>query len=350
MARTFGVELEIVHGEQPVGFIGRVTRALRDAGLARQTIDQQHYGANDYGTWQINRDSSVHRNGFAGGEVVSRILPATEAGFTELAQACDLIAGAGATVNRTCGMHVHVDVRDLSVDEIRNVVIAYMRFQGEIDTVVPRSRRGSNQYCRHLSSSYVSLDDMITSLERAQSVSSLDYRMGGKYRVLNLSKFAYTGTIEFRQHSGTVEAAKAVAWARWCVAFVETFRHAAAPVAAAPCGGEVLERCQGRGEFRSPRTNTAAGAIVSRAAAGPIGDDEFQAIVARFPACDSPCWIAGFVKSVATRYGVSFVRTAAGWQLDNGQAATVAASPFEACFTPGGQISYFGSRRRALSR
>jgi hypothetical protein len=345
MARTFGVELEIVHGEQPVGFIGRVTRALRDAGLARQTIDQQHYGANDYGTWQINRDSSVHRNGFAGGEVVSRILPATEAGFTELAQACDLIAGAGATVNRTCGMHVHVDVRDLSVDEIRNVVIAYMRFQGEIDTVVPRSRRGSNQYCRHLSSSYVSLDDMITRLEWAQSVSSLDYRMGGKYRVLNLSKFAYTGTIEFRQHSGTVEAAKAVAWARWCVAFVETFRHAAAPVAAAPCEGEVLERYEARGEVRLPSRGPSL-AMIRRLQAGPARWEELAALAPEPEVATAKSWLGW----CASRYGVGVVRTAAGWQLDNGQAAAVAASPFEACFTPGGQISYFGSRRRALSR
>jgi hypothetical protein len=345
MTRTFGVELEIVHsGDSHVGFVGRVTRALRNAGLARQIVEVQGYGSADYNTWQINRDGSVSRNYIPGAEVVSRILPATEEGFAELSQACDLIAGAGATVNRTCGMHVHVDVRDLSVDEIRRVVIAYVRFQAEIDSVVPRSRRGGNQYCRHMTSTWRTADILTASLEQCSTVSGMANAIGGKYYVLNLSKFPYTGTIEFRQHSGTVEADKAVAWARWCVAFVETFRHAA-PVAVAPCSEEVIERYQARGEMRLPSRGPSL-AMIRRLQAGPARWEELAALATNPDEAEPSDWL----KWCATRYGVGTVLTAAGWQLDNGQSATAAASPFEACFMPGGQIGYFGRRRRALSR
>ena len=290
MTRTFGVELEIVHSSgYHAGFVGRVTQALRGAGLASQADEIQHYGSSNYRTWQINRDSSVSRNYIPGAEVVSRILPATDEGFAELTQACNLIAGAGATVNRTCGMHVHVDVRDLSVDEIRNVAIAYMRFQDAIDSVVPRSRRGTNQYCRHLSSSYFSVDEMTARLERASTVSAMDYTLGGKYRVLNLSKFPYTGTIEFRQHSGTVEAEKAVAWARWCVAFVETFRHAI-PATVQVAQGEVLERYQGRGEVRLPSRGPSL-AIIRRLQAGPARWEELAALTPQADDADATVWL-----------------------------------------------------------
>jgi hypothetical protein len=43
-----------------------------------------------------------------------------------------------------------------------------------------------------------------------------------RYQKLNLESLERHGTIEFRQHSGTVDAEKAVNWVRLCTAFIET--------------------------------------------------------------------------------------------------------------------------------
>ena len=46
-------------------------------------------------------------------------------------------------------------------------------------------------------------------------------RCGTRYRKLNLESMSSHGTVEFRQHSGTIEPDKAMNWIRICVAFVE---------------------------------------------------------------------------------------------------------------------------------
>jgi hypothetical protein len=45
---------------------------------------------------------------------------------------------------------------------------------------------------------------------------------GGRYNKVNLCAFLRHGTIEFRQHSGTMNVDKVINWIVFCVNFVET--------------------------------------------------------------------------------------------------------------------------------
>jgi hypothetical protein len=74
--------------------------------------------------WRVVADGSVSN----GCEVVSPILSGNE-GLQALQTVVRALKAAGATVNNTCGFHVHVDARDLKGAEVCNAVMRYARFE-----------------------------------------------------------------------------------------------------------------------------------------------------------------------------------------------------------------------------
>ena len=346
MARTFGIELEVVgkRGRQ-VGLWGRITTALTAAGISHATAG---YSGADYTRWQVKPDSSVSCNGTPGAEVVSPVLPATEAGFAEAARVCRVVEASGATANKTCGMHVHVDVRDLTVEQLKNVLRAYGTFQAEIDSVLPASRRGS-RWAAPLWNNYTR-SSMLTRIETAATVRDLAYAIGTRYSVCNLQKFTRTGTLEFRQHSGTAEARKADAWARWCVAFVETFKDINV-MAPAPTAGDrnVLRTLAGRGQRKNPSRGISRALVRAMTSATPSASHLQDVIHAHGGSYTVEQWM----QQLSSRYGwtvqeldVAGVRC---WQIATEGATELPAEPFARCFTPGGNLAYFGARRAALA-
>ena len=213
--RTFGIEMEMVGVSQ-----SQVVSALTAAGIR---CNLSHYGSATATYWKAQTDGSVrptHANqGSNSCELVSPILRGEE-GIAEIKKVCAALATIGAKVNRTCGLHVHFGIRDLTHDQIKRVCKMWVRDESVIDTVMPESRRGNNnRYCR--SNVYDSVDAMFEKISNARSFDQLqsalcpptDYSPhSGRYHKVNLLAFAEHGTIEFRQHSGTVEANKICFW------------------------------------------------------------------------------------------------------------------------------------------
>lgn len=216
MARNFGIELEIAGVTQST-----VLSALRSVGVAVQSEGYNHTTRNH---WKLVSDSSV-RGGF---EVVSPILSG-EAGIEEARTVVTALDDAGAKVNVTCGFHLHIDAAGLSVHDVRNIVTRYAKYESEIDAIMPPSRRGdANEFCH-------SVCGLVTRrpFNTADTVNGLMVAQGGRYFKVNLQSFQRHGTIEFRQHSGTVNAAKVCNWIRFIGQFIEASRQPT-PVASAP--------------------------------------------------------------------------------------------------------------------
>lgn len=349
MARTFGIELEVVgqRGRQ-VGLWGRVVQALQAAGIDPA---QTGYLGADYTRWQVKTDSSVSCGGYPGCEVVSPVLPADEAGFAQVQTVCNALEAAHATANKTCGMHVHVDVRDLSVEQVKNVVRAYGHFQAEIDSVLPTSRRNC-RWAQPVWNNYTR-SRMLARIESATTVAELSYAIGTRYSVMNLQKYVRTGTLEFRQHSGTAEARKALAWARWCVAFVEAYKDVNVllqPTAAAAASTwTVLESMPGRGERRNCSRGISRALIA--AMASPLRHDDAERLIRER---NNDVSVDRWMRYLANRCGVGIQQVSVNGQtcyvLAEGESTSAeSATPFSACFAPGGQLGYFGARRAALA-
>jgi hypothetical protein len=110
--------------------------------------------------------------------------------FSSLEKLCALLSELDTKVNKSCGLHVHIDSRDLkskkSVQDRGNLYLSALPF---LKLMVPKSRL-SNTYCK-LSMSTVS---------------------GDRYHAINLAAFEKFNTIEIRLHSATTDFKKISAW------------------------------------------------------------------------------------------------------------------------------------------
>lgn len=216
MNRKFGIEMEIVG-------IGRQTalRALRAIGVS---VEDEGYNHNTRGHWKLVSDSSV----YGGFEVVSPIL-CGETGLEEARAVATALDDAGATTDRRCGLHVHFDARDLTAGDIHTIVRRYARHEAEIDGFMPQSRRGNNNaYCRSVA------DFFNARFENAGTIEDMVRVQPGRYFKVNLQSFPTYGTVEFRQHSGTVNAAKVVSWVRFLGDFIDACKTLSVPAATVP--------------------------------------------------------------------------------------------------------------------
>lgn len=200
---TFGVELEVL---APMDM-----RALQ--------------GHLPYG-WRVVRDGSLRETGnLYPMEAVSPILQG-EAGITSLKEVMDKMKQLGCRINSSCGMHVHVGVRGMAPARVRKIAIAFLNAERHFDSLVPPSRR-NNRYAQSNVARFSSTDR--ARLIGATSISTLANVINGgsshehynqyRYYKLNFQSFVHHGTIEFRQHAGTVESDKAVGWVRLLTGF-----------------------------------------------------------------------------------------------------------------------------------
>lgn len=224
--RTFGIEIEAKGMTRQ-----RAAEVISAAGIA---CNVQSYGHSTPRDWKVVPDASVD----GGFEVVSPILSGEEGIALVLKVAAALVTG-GAKVDKQCGLHVHVGATDLSAADIMNCVKRYAAHESVIDTFMPVSRReNNNRFCKPESR-------LIACLERQQSYYGNSPMTTGRalceligqderYYKLNIASFLRHGTLEFRQHSGTVSGMKMANWIRFCVNFVENSRIPEVVEVAAP--------------------------------------------------------------------------------------------------------------------
>lgn len=203
--KKFGVEIEFSGISE-----ARTLAALRNAGIQVQAERYNHTDHADH--WKIVPDGSVAN----GREVVSPILCGMD-GLLEAARVATALNKAGATINQTCGLHVHFDAAELSVNAVRTICERYAKHEAQIDAFMPASRRANNNsYCRTLAG-VVGRHDF----KQARTVRDLAGAQETRYFKINLHAYLRHQTIEFRQHSGTVDATKIINWVLFLNAFID---------------------------------------------------------------------------------------------------------------------------------
>ena len=194
--RKFGIELEISNISMRQSY-----EAIKAIGVKVEIESYNHTDHKDH--WKIVRDGSVDN----GHEVVSPILIG-QAGLDETVRVANALKTAEASANKTCGFHVHFDARNMNLDEIRTICTRYAKYEAEIDRFMPRSRRAdNNRYCRSVVREFG-----YTEFKTATTIERLADAQEDRYFKVNLKAYLRHHTIEFRQHSGTVEAEKIQNW------------------------------------------------------------------------------------------------------------------------------------------
>lgn len=205
--KSFGIEVE---------FVGACPRQVAQVINRLEGVECVYAGYTHQTTsyWKVVYDGSL--NGVRGhaGELVSPILNGVE-GVRELEKVIEALNSVyGVTVNRSCGLHVHLDCREMNINEIKTTYERYSNHEEQIDLCMPRSRRGSPRWC-------ASTESVKNAVKRATCKPNAA-RAAERYYKVNLTNIASRGSIEFRQHSGTTEFKKIVNWLSFLMQFVET--------------------------------------------------------------------------------------------------------------------------------
>lgn len=224
--RSFGIELEVM---APGGM--RLQELAYKVEAAGVPCHAEHYNHTTRRHWKIVTDGSL--TGGNGMEVVSPKLTG-EDGVRQARIVAKALEDAGCKVNVSCGFHLHVDATDFTPDVMKKVAIQFFWYETFFDHIVPASRRGShNAYIKSNRSRFggygtAAVNEGIRKVKEVRSdfdaiidvVNGVRYGDFDRYFKLNLTAFRRHRTIEFRQHSGTVDADKIEHWIRLMVGFV----------------------------------------------------------------------------------------------------------------------------------
>ena len=208
--RTFGIEIEFKSTRGAY----EIAEMLTAAGIETMSTGYTHV-CTDY--WKIVTDASVS----GGWELVSPPLAYNEASFAQIETVSRVLTGLGARIDRQCGLHVHHHAGDLTIAQIGKVLALYAKHETFIDAMMPASRRGTaNCYCQSLNIR----GDVARTVEAfaaCRSRDDLERLLVSRYFKVNPAALWRHGTLEFRQHAGTIEAAKIVAWVKITRALLE---------------------------------------------------------------------------------------------------------------------------------
>ena len=195
---TFGVEIECVMPRL------RFEGIANAAGVPYNFESYNHRDNREY--FKFTTDASIGTTrGLEGDpiECVSPILDGNKSGFDKLQACCEALNAAGAYVNRSTGLHVHIGAGQLNGTQYVNVFKNYKMMQNVISSFLAPSRRDA-YYCRPISDhdfSYCSCPSDV--------LSEMDF---DRYHAVNPKSFGAHGTIEFRQHQGTTNFKKIKMW------------------------------------------------------------------------------------------------------------------------------------------
>lgn len=218
--KKFGVEIECLLGTPKSVFMERVTAAgieIHDYGYTHEHVNE----------WKVVSDGSLHRNNSDQTciELVSPPIKGREQ-LKQLKKICKVMADCNTRVNRSCGLHVHVDFYDnhVTLKELCYLYKMYAQYEDVIDSMMPPSRRlNNNSMCKsikHISTAFKTYNPPKTGKD-------LQKYVPGRYFKVNCMSYTRYGTVEFRHHSGTVEFEKIMCWVKIIQAMIKKAQEVA---------------------------------------------------------------------------------------------------------------------------
>ena len=238
--RTFGIEIELAeispaHLQDDV--LDILTNELdRAAILSIRDTD----GAADEpagGCWKVIWDCTAGPDGKGGPELVSPPLSGVD-GLDEIRRVCEVLHSMDATVNDHCGLHVHHDAGDLSPAQMVGLSSLYQSHQLAISHILSPSRR-MNHFAMPIFEPVHDVEQLYMSVpgenHRARR-RRIGKAMSGdsRNRAVNWMAYGIHGTVEFRQHHGTVDADEIAYWVLFTQAVVSAAAAGVSPSAEGP--------------------------------------------------------------------------------------------------------------------
>ena len=136
------------------------------------------------------------------------------------------LRSAGAFINPSCSVHIHINAAPFTADKLRNLVNIVSAKEDLIFRALQVQRSRELQYCSKVDPSFVERlnRQKPATMERLKQVwyngrdGSYEHYHSSRDRALNLHSVFQKGTIEFRAFNGEMHAGKIKAYLQFCLA------------------------------------------------------------------------------------------------------------------------------------
>lgn len=223
--RRYGVELELNAFDlrnRPIGHEnGKLPEGIHYIGnLIKKTLDERvliHKWGNDHNNdmWIVKPDSSC------GLEVCSPV----SKGWHDLKRICRVVDAFAADpkvpVDGRCSLHVHVDVSDLSLDQVATILTWWIKCEPVFMDSVPSSRK-RNPYCQ-----FIGQSDFLDSVELGflstgallRNLGECKYYSANSYHIYHKKR----SSMEFRimDYTACKDSLAVKNWTRLLLHFIE---------------------------------------------------------------------------------------------------------------------------------
>ena len=237
--QCFGVEVEMTG----------ITRRQAAEALAEYFGTSVHYCGTYYDTWGVTdpegkewklmSDGSIRaeRKTAGGYETVGRgeyqvemVTPKlTYAELPKLQECVRRVRKAGAKVNTSCGIHVHVDASNHNRQSLKNLIGIMYSKEDILFKALQVNESRAERWCKKVRESMLrqarrlSSDETtdLTQLEQVWyegDVADREHYNWTRYHALNLHSVFYRGTVEWRCFNSTLHAGKVAAYVNLCLA------------------------------------------------------------------------------------------------------------------------------------
>ncbi|KAF5046712.1 putative amidoligase enzyme [anaerobic digester metagenome] len=133
---------------------------------------------------------------------------------------------AGAFVNSSCGIHIHINAAPFDAAKLRNLVNIMAAKEDMIYKALKVSRGRENHYCKKIDPAFLerlnrNKPDTLEKFKRLWyngNDGSQQHYHSSRYRCLNLHSVFQKGTVEFRAFNGNLHAGKIKAYVQFCLA------------------------------------------------------------------------------------------------------------------------------------
>lgn len=183
----------------------------------------RHWGGGTVGDGSLNQCGFEINSSPAGGDLYAR----------QIAEICAAIKLQKGFIDRRCGLHVHIDARDMNYYDIRRLVRVYASIEDALFQMVSPDRvegvtiEGKlHQYCQPCGKKYLSCiedgrlpydkikTDVINSVYQSDTTQEVRHkkRHHSRYNALNIHSWFYRGTIECRMFDGCIDPDPIINW------------------------------------------------------------------------------------------------------------------------------------------
>lgn len=209
---NFGIELEFCRESSREFLSYVISRVFPDDKV--EISSWQKNVDNDY--WVCKPDSSC------GFEISSPVFRSRE-DLDRFCKLVDYLKDNGARVTQKCGIHVHVECKDLNAHGIAKVLGYWVKSEPMIISMFPKHRR-ANRYCSPL------MNDIFFELNKVYTPKQLiNLNSRRKNKSLNVRGYKRRGTLEFRMLEGYLRAIDIENWILFCLYFLRNAQNYSKP-------------------------------------------------------------------------------------------------------------------------